>query len=50
MKKMMIQESAMQVGVCVVENVYLCLRTRKAFAVVIQTKYLTIILKVNHKT
>ena len=26
-----------------------CLRTRKAFAVVIQTKYVTIILKVNHK-
>ena len=27
-----------------------CLRTWKAFAVVIQTKYLTIILKVNRKT
>ena len=43
--KKMIQESEIQVSVCV-ENVCPCLRMRKAFAVEIRMKYLTIILKV----
>ena len=44
-KRKIIQESEIQVSVCV-ENVCPCLRMRKFFAVKIQKKYLTIILKV----